>query len=189
MFSLRTLALFALLVIAVVSLLWEAAPPEAPTPREPSMAERRSDYYLEDFRITEFGLDGAAMHVLAGEVLTHYRHDDTADIVEPRLELQKPGGPRWTLEAERGWLSPGGEEIQLRGKVVMMRAAMPALPAMRIDTADVTVHTEASTLRTEAPVSIDAGLWRVRAIGLDSNFGERQLTLLKDVRGHYETVQ
>jgi lipopolysaccharide export system protein LptC len=187
--NLRTLSLFVLLVIAVISLLWESGPSDIPTAREPSMAERRSDYYLEGFRIVEYGKDGNAAKVLAGEVLTHYRDDDTADIVSPRLELQQPGGPRWTMQAERGWLSPGGEEIQLRGKVVMMRAALPALPALRIDTQDVSLWPDAQRVQTDAPVSIIGPHWRVSAIGLESNIGERKLTLLHQVRAHYDTPE
>jgi len=184
--SLHNIALFALLVVAVISLIWEGptAPPRQDA--EPSMAERRSDYYLEDFRITEYGVDGRPAQVLAGRTLTHYPADDTADLEAPELILQRPGAPRWTVSAEHGWLSPGGELIRLLGKVVMMRHAAPGSPPLRIETERLELHTGDETLHSDAPVTITGPAWRVDAVGLESDLKRRQLTLMHDVRSHYE---
>jgi len=184
--SLNNIALFALLVVAVISLIWERPAPPPRQDAEPSMAERRSDYYLEDFRITEYGADGRPAQVLAGRTLTHYPADDTADLEAPELSLSRPGAPRWTARAEQGWLSPGGERIRLQGKVVMMRHAAPDSPPLRIETERLELHTGDETLHSDAAVAIIGANWRVDAVGLESDLKTRRLTLMHEVRGHYE---
>ena len=76
------------------------------------------DYYVENFSARGMNDKGQLKYILEGDRLVHYPDDDTALVDNPHIVQYLPGSTKPThIYSETGWLTPGGEEIHLTGKV------------------------------------------------------------------------
>ena len=153
----------------------------------PAVAPHEPDYFFDDFAITTMGPQGRPHYRLEGRRLVHYADDDTAEIAAPRLEVTRPGSPRWTVNAEQGWLSPGGENIHLLGNVVMVRAALADRPGLRIQTRDLRIRKQDNQAQTDEAVKVTSVEGTVDSVGMVALFDSGRLDLLSEVRGLYLT--
>ncbi len=145
------------------------------------MAALKSDYYLEAFTIHTLTDTGQLKHRLSGATLTHYPHDDTAYIDALQLLLKRPAQADWLVSSERGWLSSGATQVNLLGKVVMIRDTAPDAPGMRIDSRDMRLDTPMNTIATDEGVVIVSDRWKAQGTGLRGNTESGDFTLLANV--------
>lgn len=182
---LHGLLIVSLLIVATLS--WQDwFTPQRPVEQVIEMLERKSDYYLEAFTIDTLTAAGALKHRLSGKTLTHFPHDDSAEIEDLRLLLVQPGKPSWTITSQYGWITSGAVRAELRGEVVMIRADAPGAPGIRIDSRDMRLDTQSHQFDTDAPVLIVSDLWQARGTGMRSNTDTGDFTLLANVKYTYE---
>ena len=179
--------LLAAFLAALAILAWWSGdlvqPPLVPPPQVTS--ERLVDYYFEEFRMVSMDATGRRDHLLAGRRLEHYREDGSSSLVEPTIEFEPAEAPAWTVESERGWLSPDRRIVRLEGAVTMVRSVFADAPALRIETFDLTIDTDRSFASTGRPVRLLSPGLTVDAVGMTTQFDQGLLSLLSDVRGVY----
>ncbi|MDX1593436.1 MAG: LPS export ABC transporter periplasmic protein LptC [Gammaproteobacteria bacterium] len=152
---------------------------------------QRPDSIIEDYLVTLHAEDGQPRYRLAGPRLSHYPHDDSNRLERPHLTVyEQVNDPAWTVEAERGFLSSGAEELLLAGPVTLERLPGTNRPPLRIDTRDLTIHPRQDLAETEAPVKITGPDYVVDAVGARAKlYDEGPLVELHSrVRGRHEPI-
>lgn len=183
----HAIIIFILLIAAVLS--WQIDLPIEVAP-EPSinMAERKADYYLESFIITETGSSGKAETIIAGDTLTHYPADRTADINRPFVEVRgTEASAHWVLRAKKGILQEQGNIITLVGDVSLERKENDAQEPIRVETQSLSIYLDKNYVETDQPIEVKAKSWSINAGSLQSDLNKDHLTLFKRVQGQYET--
>lgn len=121
---------------------------------EPTVGPNRSgepDYYVEKFTAKGMDEKGKLKYILSGDRLVHYGDDDTALVDNPHIVQYLPGAKAPTnIYAETGWLTPGGEEIHLSGKVRVIEGKTDKDPG-RVQ------HTDKLKIRLKKPLSSKSG--------------------------------
>jgi LPS export ABC transporter protein LptC len=100
----------------------------------PALRRHDPDYLLTNFTTTTYNADGIAETMLSARKMVHYPDDDSTELERPRIVQSRPSEPRFSVNADRGVLSGGGEEIFLYDNVVLLREASGARPQARITT-------------------------------------------------------
>ncbi len=141
-------------------------------------------YFFEDFTMRVMNEQGTVEYVLAGKSMSGYRGDDTsAQIEAPQLAIN--GVAKWDVSASLGNVTERGDRVELRGNVVLQRAATPTQEPLRIETETLDVDTGERVASTADPVTFTATHWRVRSTGMQAYFGTGMVDLLADVHARY----
>ena len=155
----------------------------------PSQLRRHDpDYIVNNFTTTTYNRDGAAESVLSAEKMLHFPDDDSTELVSPRVLHAKPDEPRYTVRAERGALSSGGDEIFLYENVVLVREADASRPEARMTTEFLHILRDRSLVRTDRPVKIVEGNRSLSGRGMEYNNESRQFELHHDVVARFEPM-
>jgi lipopolysaccharide export system protein LptC len=162
-----------------------------PVPEAARAPRTSPDYYLENFVASAMDEDGRLRERLRADMMYHYPHDESAELIRPRLEVYRnEEAPPWLIDAEHGWLYEGGELILLHGDVHMEREASPQTgPAMRLITREVRVRPAARYAETDEPVTMLRGdATRIEAVGMRAHLGDGWVELLSTVRGRHDPI-
>lgn len=81
------------------------------------------DYYIENFTATGMDENGNRSFVLQAERMAHFPDDDTALLDNPHIIQYSPDSAPLHTYANSGWLSSGGDEILMTGKVKVVQEA------------------------------------------------------------------
>ncbi len=180
-------SLTVLLVIAITSFIWLDQPDSTSDPDELKMAELKADYYLEEFETIRYDKQGNPEYRLLGETLLHYPAHQASEIINPKLSLNRPNQPSWSMTSKSGWLEEATESFRLNGDVAILRGPHHDQPEMIINTSEVLVRTKQQTIETESEIEIHSPDWILRSTGLKSDLTNGKLSLLSNVRARYET--
>ncbi|HBR95961.1 MAG TPA: LPS export ABC transporter periplasmic protein LptC [Gammaproteobacteria bacterium] len=175
-----------LLVVAITSFIWLDQPDSVSLGNAVNMADLKADYYLEGFETVRYGADGTPEYHLTGDTLLHYPANQTSEIIRPRLSLQRPLEPAWTVASASGWLQEQSESFRLEGDVEITRSPFEDQPEIQILTSEVLVHPAQRRLETDSAIEIRSRDWHVSSTGLKSNLADGKLSLLSNVRARYE---
>lgn len=155
------------------------------------------DSMMWDFKRTDMDENGLPKAKLEAELMKHYPLDDSVELEAPVMEIynEKNVMP-WHVTGERGWLSGDGEKLLLYGKVYIWRNKTPKskdsgeklVKEIEMITTDLKILLKEEYAETPNFVMILRGQSKVTAIGMQANFKNRNLKLLKDVRGHYDNT-
>ncbi len=155
------------------------------------------DSVMWDFKRTDMDENGLPKAKLQAELMKHYPLDDSVELEVPVMQIynEKHVMP-WHVTGERGWLSGDGEKLLLYGKVYIWRNETPKsegdggelVKEIEMITTDLKILLKEEYAETPNFVMILRGQSKVTAIGMQVNFKNRNLKLLKDVRGHYDNT-
>jgi len=150
----RTLWIFALLVFAVWSWQWfeNSAPAGESGDSTLHMAETESDYYLQDFKITNVDNAAGQIYQLSGQSLSHDSNDGSSSIARPLIKVFGANQKHWQGSAQQGDISPDFRQLALFGAVTL--AQFPSVPG-DLDPALARSIGKASVEITSASVKID----------------------------------
>jgi lipopolysaccharide export system protein LptC len=150
---------------------------------QPAPAVRRHDpdYIVNHFTTTTYDRGGRVESVMSAERMVHYPDDDTTEMFAPRVLQSRRHEPTYTVRAERGQLSPDGDEIFLWGDVQLVRGASAAGPETRMSTEFLHILRERSLVRTDRPVKIVEGTRSLSGRGMEYDNLSRELVLRNDV--------
>jgi lipopolysaccharide export system protein LptC len=81
------------------------------------------DYYMRDFSVKVFGVDGKLKSEVVGKEGRHFPDTDTLEIDEPRIRILNADGRLTTAVAKRGLINADGSEAQLFDQAVIVREA------------------------------------------------------------------
>lgn len=145
------------------------------------------DYYGTGLQIAALDEEGKVRHRLKARKMLHYDDTDTTELDAPRLEVYDPEQPPWKVKAEKGWVSPDGEEVLLQGEVIITRPESPQARPLRIVTRDLRVFPDKDYAETDKHVelfsrddwmeSVGARVWLEAPV---------RIKFLSQVRGRHE---
>lgn len=191
----RWVTLFVLLLFLVLTSWIHNSLQEDQAPKVKDRGE--PDSVMWDFKRTDMDINGRPKAKLQAELMKHYPLDDSVELEAPVMEIynEKNVMP-WHVTGERGWLSGDGEKLLLYGKVYIWRNETPKtneadeelVKEIEMITTDLKILLKEEYAETPNFVMILSGQSKVTAIGMQANFENRNLKLLKDVRGHYDNT-
>ena len=153
--------------------------------QHPSLRRHDPDYRLANFTTTTYGRDGAAESMLSAAQMVHFPDDDSTELTAPRIVHARKPGPRFTVTAERGVLSSGGDEIFLYDNVVLVRDADARRPQARMTTSFLHILQERALVRTDREVSILEERRTLSGRGMEYHNASSEFILRNDVRATF----
>lgn len=144
---------------------WLFAPP-VEDGAETAARERRPDYVISQLTAVETDAAGQPTQRLVAEELRQFVSEDVTELDQPRLTLYSGQGQPWQARADRGQVMPGGDEIQLAGRVRMQRAASEGHPEARMETELIHIRHASAFAQTDQPVRISSEEHWITATGM-----------------------
>ncbi|MCG5515113.1 MULTISPECIES: LPS export ABC transporter periplasmic protein LptC [unclassified Ectothiorhodospira] len=183
-FSGLLLILVLALVVALGFWLSESAQEQRVVPTA-QVDPEANQFFAEDFVVWSMDASGQLKYRLSGTRLEQRQGDQSSHVESPVLIMEHPPAPDWTLRSERGWVSSGGDEVQLLGHVQLDRPGAPDHPPMTITSRDVTVWTLPRQAHTNARARMMTTHREAEGVGMTLDLTRDTLELESQVRGTY----
>jgi LPS export ABC transporter protein LptC len=142
------------------------------------------DYTLTNFKSTRMDEHGQLKNQLTAKTMTHYP-DANAKLMAPYMIFYKKMRQTWTVQAERGEVSPDGYQVWLQGQTVLQQYPQNQQPPMKIISQDVWARLDTEYAETAAPTIIYHNNGKTNSVGMRVFMPIEQIELLSQVRGHY----
>ncbi len=155
---------------------------------EDGLLHARPDYVLRDYEITSLDKQGKESFTLHGPMLQRDPADKTLTLATPRFQVPDRQGRYWDVQAQRGFVPAGGEQLELTGDVIATSPAN-APPPTRIATESLVLVLGEHLARTGAEVTITQPGLTMRGVGMQANLDRQHVSLLSQVRAHYAPQQ
>jgi lipopolysaccharide export system protein LptC len=143
------------------------------------------DFFAENVALTGFDSVGRARYRLFADRMTHFGNSDDVDLLKPRLLSLRPDQPRVEATALMAHARNNAQTVELRGNVVLTRAADAAQGAMRLETEELTAAPDEDRFWTDAPVRMESGRAVMHSRGMDFDNVARRVELRADVQGRF----
>jgi len=195
----RSLWIFALLVFAVWSWQWLENTPPAGNSGDSTlrMAETETDYYLQDFLITNVDNTSGQVYQLTGQSLSHHSNNGNSSISRPVVKVFGANKTHWQGSAQHGDISPDFRKFSLFGAVKL--AQFPSLPkdldpslihsldkpTVELTSASVKIDTIKQIIATDDPVTIKSDLWTLNANKMRANVNDDKLLFDAGMEAEY----
>ncbi len=140
---------------------------------------------MENFEALRTDPAGQPQYRLAAKRLKHYSGNKLTELEAPRFVQLDPEAGEVRATAREATVSADGEEVDLRGDVVVERAARPGQPAMTLRTAQLLIYPERDLLRAPGAVDIEDSVQRVRAGAMEYDAAQRIMKLSGRVQARY----
>lgn len=176
----RQVILFPLILAAMLALLtfWINQVVEKSGPKIDGSNRHDHDYIVNNFYTTKTDLLGNLHYVLAATEMEHFPDDDSTVLQRPRFTQYSINKPYTQISGLRGYVSSGGEEIQVVDDVKVVRPAFAGRGEMEMLTEKLTVYPDQEIAKTDSPVVIKQFPKTViHATGMLFNKKEQTLTL------------
>lgn len=157
--------------------------PEQPHENSP----QDPDFVAEDFLVTRMNRDGTPRYAVRAKKLVHYPGDNSATLDFPEFTHYDPETASLTMRADHGLISHNGEEAHFTTDVLVRRQAYADQKEMTLRTSYLLVIPDQDLAKTDREVTLTSGNSVVRSVGLEFNNATRNLKLLSQVRGMFET--
>lgn len=177
------LPLVVLLVLAGLSFWIERAVQIPAGGREIDLSDPEG--IMENFEALRTDLEGKPQYRLSAKRLRHYSSSKRTDLEAPDFLFLDPQAGSITARSNTATVSPDGREVELMGKVEVIRAAQPSRSAMTVRTERLKVFPESKVLRAPGPVHAQDGTVDVRAGGMEYNASQRVIKLTGRVQSRY----
>lgn len=186
----RPVILFPLALLAVLALLtlWIDRSVQAPEPKPDGSTRHDPDYILTNFVTTKTDVNGDIRSILRATEMRHFPDDDSTELKAPDLvQFGIADAPDTSITAKRGWVSSDGETVKFMDDVKVVREAFGDRGEMTLLTEYLHVTPDTGIATTDRPVVIkQAPKTVIHGTGMIYNKKKQTMTLLKDVRVHYE---
>ena len=152
--------LMGMFALATLWLIRSTPGPTEATPAKP--ARHEADYFLRNFSIRTFDVQGQLKNEVFGAGARHYPDTDTLEIEMVRSRSFSDSGRLIVATANRAVSDAAGDEIQLLGNVHVVREPEPGLagptrPPLEYRSEFLQLFPDSEKLKTHLPVSITQG--------------------------------
>lgn len=176
-----------LLLAALAGLTWWLDQKVQPTGAGHTNAADAPDFVVENFQATRMNLDGTERYAVIAKKMVHYAENDSSVLDEPQLFHYDPQSATMSIRANQGILSNNGENAYFVGDVHVRRAAYGPNPEMSLLTTYLHVIPDQDLVKTDREVTLTSGNSTLKGLGLEFNNKTREMKLLSDVKGQFET--
>ncbi len=140
---------------------------------------------MENFDALRTDPAGKPHYRLSAKKLMHYSGSKLTELEAPRFTQLDAEAGEVRAAAHQATVSPDGHEVDLRGDVVVERAARPGQSAMTLRTAQLRVFPERDLLRAPGAVEVRDDTLNVRANGMEYDAKRRLIKLTGRVKARY----
>lgn len=172
-----------LLLLAALSFAIERAVQMTPSPDH--AVESEPEGIMENFDALRTDANGRPHYRLSAKKLKHYTGSKLTELELPRFVQIDPRSGEIRASAREATVSPGGDRVDLRGDVTVVRAAGAGHAAMTLRTTRLHVFPEQDMLRAPGPVDIRDDLLTLRAGAMDYDARRRLIKLTGRVHTRY----
>jgi lipopolysaccharide export system protein LptC len=145
------------------------------------------DFVVDNFHATRMNLDGTQRYAVAANRMVHYPGDNSAVLDRPNLTHFDPEKGPVSIRANQGVLENNGENAFFTGDVQVKRSAFGKNPEMSMYTSFLHVIPDKDVVKTDREVTLTSGNSTLKSVGLEFNNKTRELRLLSNVKGQFET--
>lgn len=177
------LPLAILLLLAALS-FWIEQSVQLP-PGDSRASEVDPEGIMENFDALRTDPAGRPHYRLSARKLKHYSGSKLTELESPRFVQLDATAGEVRADAHEATVSPDGNEVDLRGGVIVERAARPGQSAMTLRTAQLLVFPERDLLRAPGPVDVRDATMNVQASGMEYDAKRRLITLTGRVKARY----
>ncbi len=143
------------------------------------------DAFMEAMVLSTLDRQGRLRHRLWAESARHYPQGDRTELERPRMAFYRNGRPGWRVEAARGVLLAGGDEVRLAGGVDFRHPGGDGRLPARGETDHLRLWPPRDYAETDAAVSYTNPRLRVNAVGLQAWLAKDRLRLRSQVHARY----
>jgi lipopolysaccharide export system protein LptC len=143
------------------------------------------DYTMTNFKTIRMDEHGYPKNQLTAKKMVHYPQANTALTAPYMVFYDKEGQPTWTMRAEKGEISPDGNQINLLGHTTLQRQTQNPQQQVQVISEDVLVQVDTEYAETTAPSTIISHNSKTYSTGMRVFMPTEQVELLSKVRGHY----
>jgi lipopolysaccharide export system protein LptC len=178
----------AFLMAGLAALTWwldQMVQPLAPA-RDPK-APNEPDFVVDKFQATRMNVNGTQRYSVVADRMVHYPGDNSAVLDQPRLTHFDPARGPVSIRANQGKADNNGENVYFSGDVQIKRAAFGENPELAMYTSFLHVIPDKDLVKTDREVRLTSGNSTLNSVGLEFNNKTRELRLLSNVKGQFET--
>lgn len=184
----RTLTLFAVLLIAALSLWLNEYFKQRPEIHAP-LGENFSDYFMDNFTLTSMDKNGQPAYTLQASKLRHFANDDSLEILGPEIHFHSQKG-QWQVNADKAIIEKGRTRMHLHQHVVLQRQPADSHTTdLQISTSYLQIDTQARIASTDKPARVTGPQLTLDTDGLRYEQKTGKLELLSNVRGVYDKTR
>jgi len=195
----KSLLIFALLVIAVVSWQWIDDRDTEPTVQSNTieMVETQSDYYLEDFEIVNVAnshdsassdsnskITGRYLKI-TGQSLSHHHIEGYSLIERPMVQLRSPDGSQWQASALNGTVSANFDVLDLQNDVELTHSETPGQPPVTVNTNSISIDNGKRIISSSETVRVAGRGWQYNANTMHAEMDQGTLSFTSGVEAQF----
>lgn len=183
--------IFALLVIAVLSWQWldDDAVTTSSSENPIQMAQNQTDYYLENFKITNINNDKGQIYELSGNSLSHFIEKGNSAIEYPVMQVFSNDDDYWTGKAQRGNLSADLSVLELSNNVDLAHHRHDSPPLVSVQTQSLTIDTKKRQMTSDQPVQFSSENWSFNANQMRADVDNGMVFFNSGVEANYAVEQ
>jgi lipopolysaccharide export system protein LptC len=155
------------------------------TPGGGQTAQADPEGIMENFDALRTDPTGKPHYRLTATRLKHYSGNSRTELESPRFTQLDVEAGDVSAVAQQATVSPDGNEVDLRGDVIVQRAARPGQSAMTLRTAQLLVYPDRDLLRAPGAVDIRDDILTVRAGAMEYDARQRVIKLTGRVQARY----
>jgi lipopolysaccharide export system protein LptC len=148
-------------------------------------AQSEPEGIMEKFDALRTDPTGRPQYRLSAQKLKHYAGNRRTELESPRFVQLDAEAGEVSVTGKLATVSPDGNEVDLRGDVIVERAARPGQSAMTLRTAQLLVFPDRDLLRAPGAVEVVDATMNVRAHGMEYDARRRVIKLTGRVHARY----
>jgi len=187
----RTYATLAIFILFAIGSYWLLQKTSEPTVSDKKSASRFPDYFMENFSVTRLNIQGQPESILTATKMQHYADDDSAELEQPSLNLNRTGTAKnslVTLRADRAVFFKHKNILYLHDNVVIHRAATKTQGELSIYTDYLKVDIATNIAETDLAAQVKTPEAQIDSTGLIFDSIKGTLKLPSNVKGTYEAT-
>lgn len=138
-------------------------------------ASNEPDYIVDKFSFVRMTPEGTPRYLFYGDKLTHRPVGDVSEVESPIMVSMSPTAPPMTITARQARIRHQQNEVDLLGKVDIVRPPSPTTEGLRLKTEALTVYPDEERMRTDKKVQVDLGDAVVTGTGMQADNAARQI--------------
>jgi lipopolysaccharide export system protein LptC len=178
------LPLAILLLLAALS-FWIDRLVEIPANGSASPTRTDPEGIMENFNALRTDITGKPQYRLSAKTLRHYSNSKFTELESPHFTQLDAQSGDVSAVANQATVSPDGREVDLRGDVVVERAAHAGQSLMTVRSARLLVFPERDQLRSPGPVEIHDATLNLSADAMEYDAKLRVVKLTGRVHARY----
>jgi lipopolysaccharide export system protein LptC len=185
----RSAIIAPLIVLSLLALLtaWINHVVQSPSFKLDGRQHHDADVIVKNFVTTQTDDQGKLRYKLASVEMKHFPNDDSTHLTRPRYTQFVANQFYTEVQARRGLVSHDGDKVQLLDGVKITRRGRADQAELTITSQDLTILPKQDLVQTNSPVVIrQAPNTVIHATGMVFDKEKQTLTLLHQVRAHYE---